>query len=29
LAELLEQGVDFDRVRFTRVSRTSGPATIA
>ena len=27
--ELLEQGVDFDRVRFTRVSRTSDPATTA
>ena len=29
LEELLEQGVDFDRVRFTRVSRTSDLATIA
>jgi len=29
LEELLEQGVDFDRVRFTRVSRASDPATIA
>ena len=26
---LLEQDVDFDRVRFTRVSRTSDPAATA